>query len=216
VAERLAELRELQDAITASPPRRADRRRGRGAGGRPGEGRSHREAPEIDGVVQVPDHLAVGDEGGSWPAVVLWFLLCASDFVDGWLARRDGTTRAGAYLDPLADKVLVLGAMFMLVANGTFSWVPVALIATRELGISLYRTLAGTKGISVPARRLAKWKTVIQQFAVAFVLFPPTHELEWLWLTTLWVAVALTLLTGVRYVWYAGRISREQRLARGR
>jgi CDP-diacylglycerol---glycerol-3-phosphate 3-phosphatidyltransferase len=158
----------------------------------------------------------IPDEGGSWPAVVLWFLLCASDFVDGWLARRDGTTRAGAYLDPLADKVLVLGAMFMLVANGTFSWVPVALIATRELGISLYRTLAGTKGISVPARRLAKWKTVIQQFAVAFVLFPPTHELEWLWLTTLWVAVALTLLTGVRYVWYAGRISREQRLARGR
>jgi CDP-diacylglycerol--glycerol-3-phosphate 3-phosphatidyltransferase len=158
----------------------------------------------------------IPDEGGSWPAVALWFVLCASDFVDGWLARRDGTTRAGAYLDPLADKVLVLGAMFMLVANGTFGWLPVALIAVRELGISLYRTLAGTKGITVPARRLAKWKTVVQQFAVAFVLFPPTTDMRWLWEATLWLAVALTLFTGLRYVWCAGRVAHEQRVARRR
>jgi CDP-diacylglycerol---glycerol-3-phosphate 3-phosphatidyltransferase len=157
----------------------------------------------------------IPDEGGSWPAAVLWFVLCASDFVDGWLARRDGTTRAGAYLDPLADKVLVLGAMFMLVANGTFSWLPVALIAGRELGISLYRTLAGAKGITIPAWQLAKWKTVVQQFAVAFVLFPPTSDLRWLWLATLWLAVALTLVTGVRYLLAARRIAREQQRAAG-
>jgi CDP-diacylglycerol---glycerol-3-phosphate 3-phosphatidyltransferase len=155
----------------------------------------------------------IPDGSGSWPALVLWFVLCASDFVDGWLARRDGTTRAGAYLDPLADKVLVLGAMFMLVANGTFWWLPVALIAARELGISLYRTLAGTKGISIPAWRLAKWKTVVQQFAVAFVLFPLTYDMEWLWEATLWLAVVLTLVTGIRYLLAARRIAAEQRAA---
>jgi CDP-diacylglycerol--glycerol-3-phosphate 3-phosphatidyltransferase len=104
--------------------------------------------------------------------------------------------------------------MFMLVANGTFWWLPVALIAVRELGISLYRTLAGAKGISVPARRLAKLKTVVQQFAVAFVLFPPTTDLDWLWKGTLWVAVVLTLVTGLRYVWASGKVAREQRARR--
>jgi len=155
----------------------------------------------------------IPDDGGSWPAVALWFVLCASDFLDGWLARRDGITRAGAYLDPLADKVLVLGAMFMLVANGAFWWLPVAIIATRELGISLYRTLAGAKGISIPAWRLAKWKTVAQQLAVGFVLLPLTYDMEWLWQATLWLAVVLTVVTGIRYLLAARRIAAEQRAA---
>ena len=62
------------------------------------------------------------DDGGSWIAFALWFVLCASDGIDGYIARRHGTTRSGAFLDPLADKVLVLGAMFTLVGNGVF-WV---------------------------------------------------------------------------------------------
>ena len=70
-------------------------------------------------------------------------MLCASDGIDGFLARRHGTTRSGAFLDPLADKVLVLGAMFTLVGRGVFPIVPVAIIAAREVAISLYRTFAG-------------------------------------------------------------------------
>ncbi len=114
------------------------------------------------------------DDQGSWIAVSLWFVLCASDGIDGWMARRHGTTSAGAFLDPLADKVLVLGAMFTLVSTGVFWVVPVIIIAAREFIISVYRVLVGGKGISVPASKLAKYKTVAQQFAVAFALFPPT------------------------------------------
>ncbi len=137
---------------------------------------------------------------GSWAAFALWTVLCLTDGIDGYLARRYGTTRSGAFLDPLADKVLVLGAMFALVHVGVFPVVPVVIILARELAISIYRSMASRQGVTVPARRAAKLKTVVQQFAVAFALFPPTAEVTWLWLTTLWVAVALTMVTGARYL----------------
>ena len=87
------------------------------------------------------------DNVGSWAATGLWFLLCLSDLVDGQLARKHGTTRSGAFLDPLADKVCVLGAMFILVSRGMFSPWLVGLIAAREIAISLYRVFAGAKGV---------------------------------------------------------------------
>ena len=83
--------------------------------------------------------------------VRLWFLLCVSDGIDGYIARRHGTTPLGRFLDPLADKVLVLGAMFTLVSTGVFWVVPVVIIAAREFVISVYRVFVGGKGISVPA-----------------------------------------------------------------
>ncbi len=117
--------------------------------------------------VLIPDQ-----PGGSWEAFALWFVLCSTDGIDGYLARRHGATTVGAFLDPLADKVLILGAMFFLVSNDTFSVLPVAIIAARELAISLYRTFVGAKGISVPASKIAKWKTLTQQLAVGFAIAP--------------------------------------------
>jgi CDP-diacylglycerol---glycerol-3-phosphate 3-phosphatidyltransferase len=148
---------------------------------------------------------------GSWIALSLWFVLCASDAVDGFLARRYGTTRSGAFLDPLADKVLVLGAMFTLVGRGVFPVLPVAIIATREVVISLYRTFAGAKGVSIPATPVAKAKTLFQQLAVGFALAPPTAvDGRWLWLTLLWVAVVLTVVSGVHYLVRARRVATSQ------
>lgn len=144
------------------------------------------------------------DGEGSWISFGLWFVLCASDGIDGYIARRHGTTSAGAFLDPLADKVLVLGAMFTLVSAGVFWGLPVIIIAAREFLISIYRVLVGGKGISVPATKLAKYKTVAQQFAVAFALFPPTAlDATWLWNSLLWISVALALVSGVQYLWRA-------------
>ncbi|MEN9647020.1 MAG: CDP-diacylglycerol--glycerol-3-phosphate 3-phosphatidyltransferase [Actinomycetota bacterium] len=150
--------------------------------------------------------LLIPDEpGGTWPAFLLWFLLCATDGVDGYLARRHGATNLGAFLDPLADKVLVLGAMFFLVSNGTFSIIPVAIIAGRELAISLYRTFVGAKGVSVPASKIAKWKTFVQQLAVGFAILPLTDETKWLWNGLLWISVALALISFGQYVYRARR-----------
>ena len=147
---------------------------------------------------------------GSWPACILWFVLCVTDGIDGYLARRHGTTRSGAFLDPLADKVLVLGAMFALVKWDVFWWFPVALIAAREIAISMYRSAAGRHGITIPARRGAKIKTLMQQCAVGFALLPWTADERWLFNTFLWIAVVLTLFTGAQYLLDARRVARSQ------
>ncbi len=152
-------------------------------------------------LVLIPDNYS---DGGSWPAFGLWFVLCASDGIDGYLARRHGATTLGAFLDPLADKVLVLGAMLILVANDTFWLVPVAITVGRELMISLYRTFVASKGVSVPASKVAKWKTFIQQIAVGFAIAPLTAlDAKWLWNSLLWGSVALALISGGQYMWRA-------------
>ena len=137
----------------------------------------------------------------SYGALVLWILLAATDGVDGYLARRHGTTRSGAFLDPLADKALVLGAMWALVIVGGFWWVPVALITVRELGISVFRSYWGRRGLAVPASFWAKVKTVVQSVAVGLALLPPVAEDHaWVASAALWVAAALTLVSGAQYL----------------
>ena len=144
--------------------------------------------------------------GGSWIAFGLWFVLCSTDGIDGFLARRHGATTVGAFLDPLADKVLVLGAMIFLVNSDVFWVVPVVIIAARELAISLYRTFVGAKGVSVPASKIAKLKTVTQQLSVGFALAPLTSlDAKWLWNGLLWISVVLALISGGQYMWRARR-----------
>jgi CDP-diacylglycerol--glycerol-3-phosphate 3-phosphatidyltransferase len=145
--------------------------------------------------------LMIPDERvGSWAALAVWILLCSSDGFDGYLARRHGITRSGAFLDPLADKILVLGAMFTLVSRDVFWVLPVVIIAAREIAVSLYRVFAGSKGVSMPASKLAKIKTVMQQCAVGFALMPLSiNDATWTYIVCLWVAVALTLVSAAQY-----------------
>jgi len=138
--------------------------------------------------------------GPSWPAFGIGFLLASTDGVDGYIARRQGTTRSGAFLDPLADKFLVVGGLVMLVAQGAFWWVPVAVIAAREVIISIYRSWVARRGVSVPARYWAKVKTVVQEFAIAFALLPTTAGMPWLASGVLWVGAGLAVLTGAQYL----------------
>ncbi|HUW02135.1 MAG TPA: CDP-diacylglycerol--glycerol-3-phosphate 3-phosphatidyltransferase [Acidimicrobiales bacterium] len=139
--------------------------------------------------------------GHSWPALALWITLAVSDGFDGHLARKYGTTRSGAFLDPLADKVLVLGTAWALVAADRFWWVPVAIITVRELGIQALRSYYGRRGLAIEARYWAKVKTVVQEVAIGFALLPLTaEEADWIPNAVLWVAVVLTVVTGVNYV----------------
>lgn len=135
-----------------------------------------------------------------WGTFILAFVLAGTDGIDGWIARRQGSTRSGAFLDPLADKVLVLGAMFALVAAGSMSWVPVAFITVRELVISVYRSWWGRRGLAVPAKRLAKFKTFTQALAVGAVIAPSTAPHEIIGQVILWFAVALSIISGAQYL----------------
>jgi CDP-diacylglycerol--glycerol-3-phosphate 3-phosphatidyltransferase len=138
--------------------------------------------------------------GASWVNVVVGFLLAASDGLDGYIARRHGTTRSGAFLDPLADKAVVLGALFTLAAQGHLPWLPVGLIAAREAGMQGYRTWVGRSGVSIPARPTAKLKTFVQDLAVGVCIIPPLAHEHGLQVAMIWVACALTLYTGAEYL----------------
>ena len=145
--------------------------------------------------------MLIPDDGrGSYVALIVWIVLCSSDGFDGYLARKHGITRSGAFLDPLADKILVLGAMFTLVSRDVFWVVPVLIIAAREIGVSLYRVFVGSKGVSMPASRTAKVKTVSQQLAVGLALAPfAVVDQTWTFTIFMWIAVALTLLSAAQY-----------------
>ena len=138
--------------------------------------------------------------GASWVNVVVGFLLAASDGLDGYMARRHGTTRSGAFLDPLADKACVLGAMITLAAQGHLPWLPVVLITAREVGMQVYRSWVGRRGVSIPARKSAKLKTLVQDIAIGTVIIPPLAHQHTLQVAMIWFACALTLYTGAEYM----------------
>src|SRR5438094_234522 len=81
--------------------------------------------------------LLVLRDGATWLALAVWVVLSVSDGLDGYLARRQGITRSGAFLDPLADKMLVLAAMAALVFTRVFWAAPVLLIAGREITVGI-------------------------------------------------------------------------------
>lgn len=151
-------------------------------------------------LLAAPTLLLVHRDGATWTTFALWFILSVTDLADGWLARREGTTRSGAFLDPIADKLLVLGGLGVLVGRDEVSLLPVVIIGARELGVSVYRSVAGRHGVSLPARRLGKYKTFVQFSAVGFVLWPWTAGWIGFQQGALWVAVALTVVSGLDIV----------------
>ena len=144
---------------------------------------------------------ADGNSGTSWLAVFLGFVLAVSDILDGHLARIRGTvSKWGAFIDPLADKVVVIGTALCLVEVERFHLLPVVLLALREIFITLYRLLVARKGLSIPARKSAKWKTTIQGIALMIAVMPWLENSQWFVDFGLWVAVAFTVVTGIQYL----------------
>ncbi len=99
----------------------------------------------------------------SFIAACLFAAASITDFLDGWLARRQGLiTVLGKFLDPLADKLLVTSTLVMLIPLGRIpAWV-VVLLLTRELTITGLRSIAVTEGVVIAASQGGKWKTAFQ------------------------------------------------------
>lgn len=136
-----------------------------------------------------------------WPSFALGWFLGFTDWFDGRLARHAEPTRFGAFWDPLADKAVVLAAAGALVWIDRWPWLPVAIIAGRELGLIAFRSYWARYGMAVPARTSAKYKTFVQGLAIASATCPPIENTAPLVTDVLlWVAVAFTLWTGWQYV----------------
>jgi len=145
---------------------------------------------------------------------VLYCLVGITDYLDGYLARAQGTvSRLGQFLDPIADKIMVASVIVLLVARpqaagppiiGDWHLIPAMVILLREIIVSGLREFLATLRVSVPVSKLAKWKTTLQLVSLGALILAGALP-QWLWvhqigLISLWAAAALTLVTGWDYL----------------
>lgn len=149
-------------------------------------------------------------------AGALFILGMATDGLDGSLARRRNLiTSSGKILDPIADKVLIGGALITLSILGELWWWVTGLILLREVGITVWRLIIAKKRV-VAASSGGKLKTVFQTMAISFYLVPlylflgPYADvMQYVNATLMGIAVALTLYSGAQYLWRNRRINSE-------
>lgn len=165
--------------------------------------------------------------GQAIAACAVFVIAMLTDVLDGYLARKwKLVSLAGAFLDPLADKLMVSTTMIMLTALG---WLPawlVAVIIARELTITGLRTVALSAGIAIPADALGKFKTAFQSTALGYVLWH-YETTVWLWPETtvsvysagmvlMYIALGLTVLSGLNYLFSffrQAKLKEQERLA---
>ncbi len=152
----------------------------------------------------------------------MYTLMALTDYFDGYVARSYGTvSRLGAFLDPIADKIMVAAVILVLAAQGVMRGPYVGdmhviaglVILIREIAVSGLREFLGGLQVSIPVSKLAKWKTTFQLISLGALILG--NAMPWwnLWLgsleinvphtvglTTLWAAAALTLITGWDYL----------------
>ncbi len=119
------------------------------------------------------------DPLSSFLAGALFALAAITDIVDGYLARRlHLITVVGKFLDPLADKLIVMAALVMMVRLGRVAaWVTIILIA-RELVVQGLRTIAATEGMVIAAGQEGKWKTSLQLIGIVSLCVHYVHPLH--------------------------------------
>ncbi|NLW17399.1 MAG: CDP-diacylglycerol--glycerol-3-phosphate 3-phosphatidyltransferase [Firmicutes bacterium] len=149
---------------------------------------------------------------GTYIAAGIFIIAASTDGLDGYLARkRKEVTNLGKLLDPLADKLLITAALVSLVEAGVLpAWVAIIIIS-RELAVTGLRALAAAEGVVIQASRIAKLKTLSQIVAIVGLLidnypfsligFPFTD-------IAVWVAIVLTVWSGIEYLMCAGKYLR--------
>lgn len=161
-------------------------------------------AVRISTIPMVMALLLINSDHTRWWAAGLYAFAAATDSLDGWLARARGqVTVAGAFLDPLADKLLVSAALVCLLQLGLVSAWAAMIIITREFAVTGLRLVAVNERLIIPAGRLGKAKTLSQNIAL-FALIAP-HRWGWINTPLLYVALVLTVLSGAYYFIMARR-----------
>ncbi len=164
-------------------------------------------------VFMLAFYLPLGWSG--WLAAGIFVVAGITDIIDGWLARRwQQTSRFGAFLDPVADKLIVAAALVMLVQTHATAWmaVPAVVIISREIAVSALREWMAEIGqrARVAVSWIGKVKTVLQIVAIAALLVQTPGRTKggelvmtpdlWLSYTLLYLATALTLWSMISYL----------------
>ncbi|QNM82986.1 CDP-diacylglycerol--glycerol-3-phosphate 3-phosphatidyltransferase [Sphingomonas sabuli] len=146
---------------------------------------------------------------------VLYCVVGATDYFDGYLARSQGQiSKLGQFLDPIADKIMVAAVLVMLMASRRadgdppviedWTVIPALIILLREIIVSGLREFLADLRVSIPVSHLAKWKTTFQLVALgALILAGGIPEMAWIHLVgivSLWAAAAMTMITGYDYL----------------
>jgi len=145
---------------------------------------------------------------------VLYCIVGITDYFDGYLARAQGRiSRLGQFLDPIADKIMVVAVLIMLISSrkanpvpeiAGLNIIPALVILLRELFVSGLREFLAELKVSVPVSALAKWKTTFQMVALGALILggsvPDLPFVHIVGLACLWAAAALTLITGYDYL----------------
>ena len=145
--------------------------------------------------------LMLPGSGWLWAACAVFCAAAYTDYLDGHIARRDQlVTDFGRFLDPVADKLLVLSAMVMLVGRGLLPALVPTVVLCREIAVDGLRMVAAGKQTVIAAGKLGKIKTVSQMVLVIWLMVFQTPAMSsWLsGLITIWVAV-ITLWSGAEY-----------------
>ncbi len=156
-------------------------------------------APFMVWIIINPQFFTENGFHESWVAYfagLIFVIASVTDFFDGFIAREwNQSSELGGILDPLADKMLIVGAFLALLTIGKISIWAVYIILIRELFISGLRITAISKGIDVSASWSGKIKTVTQMFAIGFLL------MDWIFATELlWLSVFFTVYSGIEYI----------------
>lgn len=146
------------------------------------------------------------DTGWRILAAALFGIAAITDRIDGQVARKYGlVTDFGKLADPIADKALIGTALIGLSVLGDMAWWITVVICAREIGVTLLRLAVVQRGV-IPAGRGGKLKTLVQSLAIAVLLLPLFGAFATAGLWLMYVAVVLTVVTGLDYVVQATRL----------
>lgn len=165
-------------------------------------------------IIMVPFFVICVAQGGAlwnWIALLIFIIASFTDMLDGRIARsRHLITDFGKFMDPIADKMLVMSALIMLVEQNRMpGWVCMVMLA-REFAVSGFRLVASSKGKVIAAGIWGKLKTVTQMvyICMALLLVPIYHidlDLHGVWYVMtqvmMYVSMALTVWSGFDYIW---------------